>query len=435
MIARTLSALVVLSLAGCTASTEPEDSEVEDGSSVSEGVSAIPEGDYILHPVHSNKCVDISAASKANGAKVQQWSCNGTVAQVFHVVPVDGDFVRITNPNSDKSLDITDVSYADGAKVQQWGYGGGANQQFCIVALGNGEYAIRARHTDKALDVSGWSQDDGAPLIQWPFHGGANQRFRFEKVGGGPAGWTLQWSDEFNGANGSAPDAGKWKNDIGGGGWGNNELQYYTNSLDNARVDNGNLVITATPDKAWNYGCWYGTCKYTSARLISAGKVEIAYGRIEARIQIPRGQGLWPAFWMLGNDIGQKGWPACGEIDIMENVGYEPGTVHGSLHGPGYSGNTPMTAWYTLPNGGALADGYHTYAVEWEPAAIRFYLDDVLYETRTPASLPAGTKWVYDHPFFLILNVAVGGGWPGSPDNSTSFPQQMKVDYVRVYKK
>jgi beta-glucanase (GH16 family) len=150
---------------------------------------------------------------------------------------------------------------------------------------------------------------------------------------------------------------------------------------------------------------------------------------------MPRGKGLWPAFWMLGANIGQVGWPACGEIDIMENVGHEPGVNHGSMHGPGYSGATPETAIYTLPGGQSFADGFHTFAVEWEPNVVRFYVDDHLYQTRTPADLPPGTKWVYDHPFFLLLNVAVGGGWPGSPDGSTSFPQTMKVDYVRVYKR
>lgn len=436
MIAKYLSALVLFTVAGCVAGPQ-DDSAAEDGASSVDGLSGLPDGDYVLHPVHSNKCVDVAAASTQNGARVQQYSCNGTVAQVFHLTSLGGDLFEITNPHSGKALDITDVSTKDGAPLQQWQYGGGQNQQFRITALGNGEYSIRARHTDKALDVDAWSQSDGAPIIQWPFHGGANQRFRFDKVGGGgnPPGWKLHWSDEFDGASWTAPDPGKWSAEIGGNGWGNQELEYYTNSLDNARQENGSLVITATPDKAWNYGCWYGGCQYTSARLVSAGKLELTYGRVEARIQIPRGKGLWPAFWMLGADIGAHGWPACGEIDIMENVGYEPGKNHGSLHGPGYSGNTPETAVYSLPAGQSFADAFHTFAVEWEPGVVRFYVDDNLYQTRTPADLPAGTKWVYDHPFFLLLNVAVGGGWPGSPDGSTSFPQTMKVDYVRVYKR
>ncbi len=136
---------------------------------------------------------------------------------------------------------------------------------------------------------------------------------------------------------------------------------------------------------------------------------------------------------MLGNDIGSVGWPSCGEIDVMENVGYEPSIVHGTLHGPGYSGGNPLTGAYTLPGGAALADAYHVYAVEWEPTEVRWYLDNVHYLTKTTANVPAGSSWVYNHPFFLLLNVAVGGNWPGSPNGSTTFPQQMLVDYVRVY--
>jgi beta-glucanase (GH16 family) len=137
---------------------------------------------------------------------------------------------------------------------------------------------------------------------------------------------------------------------------------------------------------------------------------------------------------MLGNNIGSAGWPSCGEIDVMENVGREPSTVHGTLHGPGYSGGNPLTGQFSI-SGAALADAFHTYAVEWEPNVVRFYLDSTLYETRTNADVPAGASWVYNHPFFLLLNVAVGGNWPGSPNGSTSFPQQMLVDYVRVYQR
>ena len=194
-------------------------------------------------------------------------------------------------------------------------------------------------------------------------------------------------------------------------------------------------MITATTAGASQHGCWYGTCQYTSARLLTAGKVDVTYGRVESRLKMPGGQGLWPAFWMLGENIGSVGWPACGEIDIMENIGREPVTNHGSMHGPGYSGATPETAIYNLPGGARFSDDYHVFAVEWEPNVVRFYVDGALYQTRTPADLPPGTKWVYDHPFFILLNVAVGGGWPGSPDGSTQLPQQMLVDYVRVYQK
>ncbi|MFU8873974.1 ricin-type beta-trefoil lectin domain protein [Micromonospora sp. SL4-19] len=242
----------------------------------------------------------------------------------------------------------------------------------------------------------------------------------------------VTWSDDFNGAAGAPPDASKWRYDIGGSGWGNNELQYYTSSTRNAALDgNGNLVITARRENPSGYSCWYGSCQYTSARLLTAGTFTQAYGRFEARIKIPRGQGIWPAFWMLGNDIATNPWPNSGEIDIMENIGREPSTVHGSLHGPGYSGGNPLTGQTSLPGGQALADAFHTYAVDWAPDSITWYLDGVAYSRKTPADA-GGNRWVFDHPFFMIMNVAVGGNWPGSPDGSTVFPQTMVVDYVRV---
>lgn len=237
-------------------------------------------------------------------------------------------------------------------------------------------------------------------------------------------GWTLTWSDEFNG---SAIDASKWTYNTGGDGWGNNELEYYTNRPANAYLENGVLVIKAIREP-------FGNREYTSARLLTQGKFTQTYGRFEARMKLPYGQGIWPAFWMLGEDISTKGWPACGEIDIMENIGKEPFTVHGTIHGPGYFGGNGIGGAYSLPGGAKFSDDFHVYAVEWEPAALRFYVDDQLYKTATPADLPAGAKWVYDHPFFLLLNLAVGGNWPGNPDSSTRFPQLLTVDYVRVYR-
>ncbi|MFE9722418.1 family 16 glycosylhydrolase [Streptomyces sp. NPDC005794] len=240
------------------------------------------------------------------------------------------------------------------------------------------------------------------------------------------------WADEFDGAAGSAPDSSKWTLETGGSGNGNNELQYYTDSTRNASLDgNGNLVITARKNSDSGLQCWYGTCQYTSARLNTAKTFTQAYGRYEARIKIPRGQGIWPAFWMLGDDLGSVGWPNSGEIDIMENVGKEPSTVHGTIHGPGYSGGAGIGASYSLPDGKAFADEFHTFAVDWSPEALVWSVDGQTYQTRTPADVN-GNKWVFDHPFFIILNLAVGGNWPGSPDGSTAFPQTMTVDYVRV---
>lgn len=254
-------------------------------------------------------------------------------------------------------------------------------------------------------------------------------------AGGGSAdGWKQIFADEFDAADGSPIDTSKWTAEIGGEGWGNAEREYYTDSTVNARQEKGSLVITATTEGVAGKQCWYGPCEYTSARLLTRDKFEFTYGRIEARIQVAFGNGIWPAFWMLGKNIGTDGWPKCGEIDVMENIGKEPSIVHGTLHGPGYSGADGLSSAHTL-EGAKLADAYHVYAVEWEPDAIRFYFDDILYATKTPTDLPAGGQWVYDHDFFLLLNLAVGGYWPGMPDATTTFPQKMLVDYVRVSQK
>jgi beta-glucanase (GH16 family) len=243
--------------------------------------------------------------------------------------------------------------------------------------------------------------------------------------------YTLRWSDEFDGPAGSVPDQAKWNYDVGGNGWGNNELETYTRRSDNAFLDgDGHLVIKLIKETFTGQD---GIRRdYTSARLLTKGRFTQRYGRFEASLKVPFGQGIWPAFWMLGANIDQVGWPNCGEIDIMENIGREPAVNHGSLHGPGYSGGSPLTGIYTLPAGQKFADDFHTFAVEWEPAAVRFYVDGNLYHTKTPADA-AGKQWVFDHPFFIILNVAVGGNFPGSPDDTTTFPQTLTVDYVRVY--
>ncbi|MGW6411334.1 ricin-type beta-trefoil lectin domain protein [Streptomyces vinaceus] len=239
------------------------------------------------------------------------------------------------------------------------------------------------------------------------------------------------FTDEFDGPAGAAVDPAKWQTETGDN-VNNHERQYYTAGNRNAALDGqGHLVITARRENPANYTCWYGRCEYTSARLNTAGRFTQAYGHVEARLKVPRGQGMWPAFWMLGNDIGQVGWPNSGEIDIMENVGFEPSTIHGTLHGPGYSGSGGIGAAYTLPGGQAFADAFHTFAVDWAPDSISWSVDGTVYQRRTPADL-GGRTWAFNKPFFLILNLAVGGYWPGDPDGSTAFPQQLVVDHVRV---
>lgn len=238
----------------------------------------------------------------------------------------------------------------------------------------------------------------------------------------------VTFSDNFDGPAGAAVDSSKWQIETGDN-VNNHERQYYTSGNKNAALDGqGHLVITARRENPANYQCWYGTCQYTSARLNTSGKFTAQYGHIEARMKVPRGQGMWPAFWMLGTPVN---WPDSGEIDIMENVGFEPSTVHGTLHGPGYSGSGGIGAGYSLPNGQAFADAFHTFAVDWAPDSITWSVDGNVYQRRTPADL-GGRQWVFNKPFFLILNLAVGGYWPGDPDGSTVFPQQLVVDHVSV---
>jgi beta-glucanase (GH16 family) len=244
--------------------------------------------------------------------------------------------------------------------------------------------------------------------------------------------WNLVWDEEFNQPDGSSPDPTKWGYDLGSNGI-NSELEYYTLRTNNARIVNGQLVIEADREN-------YRGASYTSARLKTQGKWSWAYGRLEARIKIPRGQGIWPAFWTLGTNINSVSWPACGEIDILENIGNNNnlnivfGTIHGPVSGGGdYNGGAGVQGRYALPGGAALADNFHVYAVQWTTNQMQWFVDTNLYFTATPASLPSGGTWVFTEPQFLILNVAVGGTWPGNPDGTTVFPQQMLVDYVRVY--
>lgn len=241
-----------------------------------------------------------------------------------------------------------------------------------------------------------------------------------------PTGRTLVWSDEFNGPN---IDLSNWNFETGCTGWGNAEWENYTNG-DNSfitydpQAGSNVLVIEARETTG-------GQCGYTSSRMTTQGKREFTYGRIEARIKLPQTQGIWPAFWMLGNDIGSVGWPNCGEIDIMEHVGFEPTLTHGAIHGPGYFGATPFTGTFNL--GEVVDANYHVYAIEWDPNTIRWYVDNNNFYTVTRSQVEQYGPWVFDHPFFIILNVAVGGTWPGYPDSTSVFPQRMYVDYVRVY--
>lgn len=234
--------------------------------------------------------------------------------------------------------------------------------------------------------------------------------------------WKLVWSDEFAGARASSPDAKKWTYDLGASGWGNHELENYTSSRDNSFLDgDGHLVIRAIKTSSG----------YTSARLKTHGLYSVTHGRIAARLKLPKGQGIWPAFWMLGDAIKTAGWPECGEIDIMEFIGKTPETVYFTLHGPGYSGAEGISKSMPL----ADRDGFHVYGIEWAPESLTFLLDDRPVRTVTPKDLPAGTKWVFSNPHYILLNLAVGGAWPGNPDETTVFPQDYVIDWVRVWQR
>jgi beta-glucanase (GH16 family) len=252
-------------------------------------------------------------------------------------------------------------------------------------------------------------------------------------VGGGttspPPGWTLVWSDEFNGAAGSPIDGGKWSFDQGGDGWGNDELEFYTDRTDNVRMDGqGHLEIVARAES-------FGGRNYTSGRITTGGiktgdgKFTQKYGRFEALIKMPSGKGIWPAFWTLGDNVCDVKWPASGEISIMESIN-DMMVNYGSAIGPGYGNSLTGTI---NASSGSFAAAFHVYAIEWELGEVRWYVDGIMYQRYTAADVPAGSQWVLDHPFFILLNVAVGGNFPGNPDASTSFPQSMLVDYVRVY--
>ncbi len=238
----------------------------------------------------------------------------------------------------------------------------------------------------------------------------------------------IAWQDEFDGPVGASPDPSKWNFEIGTGenGWGNQELQYYTDRPENASMDgSGNLVITARAEA-------FNGQPFTSARITTKGLFEQAYGRFEVRAKTPFGPGMWPAIWMLGNDIDEVDWPQCGEIDIMELRGQEPSIIHGSVHGPGYSAGDAVTKTFSLEKA-RFDTQFHVFAIEWGEDFIEYYVDDRLYQRITPDIVPG--EWVFDHPFYMILNIAVGGTFVGFPSpEGTRFPQTMVIDYVRIYK-
>jgi beta-glucanase (GH16 family) len=244
-----------------------------------------------------------------------------------------------------------------------------------------------------------------------------------------PEPWVLRVSDEFEGGEGTPPDPSIWTYDIGGDGWGNQQLEFNTDRVQNVSLDGeGNLRIIAREESFMGNG-------YTSARIKTQGLVEQRYGRFEARIKLPEGQGLWPAFWMLGSNIDEVPWPGCGEIDILEYQGQRPGRMFGSLHGPGYSGAEAISRAVVLPDGQTFSDDFHVFAVEWDPGRIAYLLDGEVYNIVRSADVRTRGDWVFNNEFFVILNLAVGGTVGGPVGPETEFPAEMLVDYVRIFER
>lgn len=250
--------------------------------------------------------------------------------------------------------------------------------------------------------------------------------------------WVQTWSDEFDGASGAPIDTAKWRHDTGDGcgegicGWGNGERQYYTDDAENIALNGqGQLMIVARQATA-GATCYYGQCLYTSAKITTRGKMSAAPGRVEARIKLPSGQGLWSGFWMLGQGHPGVPWPLCGELDVMENKGSEPGTTSSAVHGPGYSGKTPFAHSHNLTRNNTPED-FHIFAVEWDSVHVRFLVDGTAHYGITRAAMEKFGAPILDQSYYLILNLAVGGTFDGDPQSAAIFPATMLVDYVRAY--
>ncbi len=342
--------------------------------------------------------------------------------------PTPGNLTLTLSDESNQQVASFDVSLPAGQKVARY------ISEF-LQGAGQNQAAV-----DKALEMRGKvSITSSVPvaavtlrqMVANPFPGGVSTLTAFPVVAGPK--WELIWSDEFEG---SAIDSSKWGYDTGRGnpaGWGNSELEYYTDRPENARVENGKLIITALKENFLGQ-------QYTSARMKTRDKGDWTYGRFEIRAKLPTGQGIWPAIWMLPTDNFYGGWAASGEIDIMELIGKEPHKIHATIHyNAQWSNNKSSSAGQYVLTSGIFADDFHVFAFEWEPRAMRWYVDGVLYGSQTTwnaahdhpvAAYPAP----FDKRFHLLLNLAVGGNWPGNPDTTTTFPQTMEVDYVRVYK-
>ncbi|MBM7117895.1 glycoside hydrolase family 16 protein [Archangium primigenium] len=380
--------------------------------------------------VSADRNINGNAPLVANRDAPQGW-------EKFVVGSAGGDYItlRVQETGAYVSADPNNAGELTGFRtaVGEW-------EQFLWVDFGNGSIGLKAKSTGKFV-VTDTNRGAQAPLFADRATAGQWESFTWGAEGGGTtpppsgSGWVQVWSDEFDGTS------------VNTSNWApnttvhvNNEQQQYTNSSENVQVSNGTLKLIARYKPTNGY-------PYTSGRLESAGKREFSHGAVEARIKLPVGPGLWPAFWMLGNDIGSKGWPACGELDIMENVGYGDWTS-GALHGPGYSGNTPINAQFKAQFVNNPISNWHTYRTEYSSADIKWFIDGQLVKTVLKSEVTRYGAYVYDHPFYIILNLAVGGGYPqgvngatypypGVPQSTADLiartPQVMEVDYVRAF--
>src|SRR5574344_959655 len=397
-------------------------------------------GTYKIIAKCSGKSLDDDGWSKANGANVIQWTWGGDQANQKWTITSDGNgYYSIINVYSGLGLDVAEWSTAAGGNIQQWAYSAQNNQKWATEKLSDGYYKVTNKNSGKVMDVSSASADNGANIQQWDWNGSDAQKWTIASVSSssGTSGssttdvtapstdgnYTLAWSDEFNG---TSLNTSNWVYETGAGGWGNSELEYYTSRSDNVSVSSGALAITAKKES-------YGGSQWTSARIKTQGLKDFTYGKISARIRMPQGTGLWPAFWMLGSNIGTATWPSCGEIDIMEQVNSAAnvvGTDHWDNNGHARWGCPTDSNYWN--NFSVDVTQYHVYSVEWTATAINWYVDGKQYMAMDITNSTGSTE-EFHKSFFILLNLAVGGNWPGNPDSTTPSSNTMYVDYVRVY--
>src|SRR5574344_2739334 len=388
----------------------------------------------------SGKSLDDDGWSKTNGANVIQWTYgNNQANQQWKITSTGDGYYSIINVYSGLGLDVAEWSTAAGGNIQQWAYAAQDNQKWAIEKLGDGYYKVTNKNSGKVMDVASASADNGANVQQWDWNGTDAQKWTIASVtsssgtGGSSStdvtapstdgNYTLAWSDEFNG---TSLNTSNWVYETGAGGWGNSELEYYTSRSDNVSVSSGALAITAKKES-------YGGSQWTSARIKTEVLKDVTYGKIAARNKMPQGTGLWPAFWMLGSNIGPVTWPSCGEIDIMEHVNSAAnvvGTAHWDNNGHASWGCPTDSNYWN--NFSVDVTQYHVYSVEWTATAINWYVDGKQYMAMDITNSTGSTE-EFHKSFFILLNLAVGGNWPGNPDSTTPSSNTMYVDYVRVY--